>query len=136
MDYKIVHRLPTVAEYLRLRKSAGWWKTDEKATASALKNSLFCAVAIHHDTVAGTGRIIGDGLYLYIQDLIVHPEFQHKGIGSSLMSELMNYLKANTEPGTFIGLMAAKGLETYYGRFGFRARAPHAPGMYQVIGQP
>lgn len=136
MDFKIIHRLPTVAEYARLRKLAGWWETDEHATANALKNSLFCAVAMHHDAVVGTGRIIGDGLYFYIQDLIVHPEFQCKGIGRSLMKELMDYLRANTEPGTFIGLMAAKGLETYYRGFGFTARARHSPGMYQITGRP
>ena len=130
----IEYRSPTVAEYTRLRGLVGWRKTDENATGMALKDSLFSVVAVEHDTVIGFGRIIGDGgLYFYIQDLIIHPEFQTKGLGKSLMKELMGYITANAKSGAFVGLMAAKGLEKYYERFGFKARDEDAPGMYQVI---
>jgi ribosomal protein S18 acetylase RimI-like enzyme len=87
-----------------------------------------------HGTAVGLGRVIGDGgLYFYIQDLMVHPDFQNKGLGKSLMKELMAYITANAKPGAFVGLMAAKGLEKYYDSFGFKARDKDAPGMYQVI---
>jgi ribosomal protein S18 acetylase RimI-like enzyme len=103
---------------MRLRNLVGWWETDKNATGKALENSLFSVVAIEHGTVIGFGRIIGDeGLYFYIQDLIVHPEFQAKGLGKLLMKELMSY----------------KGLEKYYEQFGFKARDKDAPGMYLVI---
>jgi len=128
------YRTPTVSEYKLLRASVGWWKTDEKTTEAALNNSLFSLVAIENNNIVGLGRIIGDGgLYFYIQDLIVHPEFQKNGLGKRLMDELMSYLKANAKSGAFIGLMAAKGLEKYYESFGFKAREDDAPGMYQVI---
>jgi len=131
---QIEHRLPTVTEYTKLRDLVGWWKTDENATDMALKNSLFSVVAIEQGTTIGFGRIIGDGgLYFYIQDLIVHPDFQNKGLGKSLMRELMDYIKANAKSGAFVGFMAAKGLEKYYEPFGFKARNKDAPGMYQVI---
>ena len=131
---KIEYRSPTVSEYTRLRGLVGWWETDENATGMALKNSLFSVVAVEHDTVIGFGRVIGDGgLYFYIQDLIIHPEFQTKGLGKSLMKELMGYITANAKSGAFVGLMAAKGLEKYYERFGFKARNQDAPGMYQII---
>ena len=130
----IEYRSPTVIEYMRLRNLVGWWETDENATEKALENSLFSVVAIEHGTVIGFGHIIGDeGLYFYIQDLIVHPEFQSKGLGKFLMKELMSYITAKAKSGAFVGLMAAKGLEKYYEQFGFRARDNDAPGMYQVI---
>ena len=130
----IQYRSPTITEYTRLRGLVGWWETDENATDMALKNSLFSVVAIEHDTVIGFGRIIGDGgLYFYIQDLIIHPEFQTKGLGKSLIKELMGYIMTNAKSGAFIGLMAANGLEKYYDRFGFKARDEDAPGMYQII---
>jgi len=133
----IEHRSPTVTEYTSLRDLVGWWETDENITDIALKNSLFSVVAIKHEAVIGYGRIIGDGgLYFYIQDLIVHPEFQNKGLGKSLMKELMDYIKANAKSGAFVGLMAAKGLEKYYEPFGFKARDEDAPGMYQIIENP
>ena len=131
---KIEYRSSTVSEYRKLRGLVGWWETDENATYMALKNSLFSVVAVEHGTVIGFGRVIGDGgLYFYIQDLIVHPEFQNKGFGRSLMKELMVYITANAKSGAFVGLMAAKGLEKYYEPFGFKSRDEDAPGMYQII---
>lgn len=120
---QLEHRLPTVSEYMKLRDCVGWWKTDEKATEIALSNSLFSVVAMEEKSVAGIARIIGDGgLYFYIQDLIIHPEFQKRGLGRRLMDELMAYIRANAKSGAFVGLMAAKGLEGYYESFDFIAR--------------
>ena len=130
----IEYRQPTVIEYTRLRNLVGWWEVDENATGKALENSLFSVVATEHGTIIGFGRIIGDGgLYFYIQDLIVHPEFQGKGLGKLLMTELMSYITAKAKSGAFVGLMAAKGLEKYYEQFGFKARDKDAPGMYLII---
>jgi ribosomal protein S18 acetylase RimI-like enzyme len=131
---EIKHRLPTVEEYLKLRALVGWRQTDMSATEKALSNSLFSVVATERDTVIGFGRIVGDGgLYFYIQDLIVHPDVQSKGVGNALMKELMDYIYTNAKPGSFIGLMAAKGLEKYYRAFGFVARDLNAPGMFLVL---
>lgn len=131
---KIDYRIPTLAEYKYLRSSAGWWETDDAATIQALKNSMFSLVAIEDGKVIGCGRIGGDGgLYYYIQDLIIHPDYQNQGIGTSLMKELMGYIRANVKPGTFVALMAAKGLGNYYEQFGFKKREDDAPGMYQII---
>lgn len=131
---KIEYRPPTVSEYSRLRELAGWSKAEEESIERALKNSLFCAVAIEDNKAVGFGRIIGDNeLYFYVQDLIVHPDYRAKGVGKALMRELMNYINTNAEPGAFVGLMAAKGLENYYEAFGFKARDKAAPGMYLII---
>jgi GNAT superfamily N-acetyltransferase len=81
----------------------------------------------------GIGRIIGDsGLYYYIQDIMVDPVYQSKGIGRKIMSILMEYVEQNAKPGAFIALMAAKGLETYYKKFGFQPRPAEGPGMYYI----
>ncbi len=131
---QIEHRSPTVAEYNKLRSLVGWEEKDEIVADVALKNAVFSVVAVEQDTVIGFGRIIGDGgLYFYIQDMIIHPEFQNKGLGKSLMKELMGYININAKSGAFVGLMAAKGLKKYYESFGFKARDEDAPGMYQDI---
>ena len=130
----IEYRSPTIDEYQTLRNLVGWWRTNGKATEKALNNSLFSIVSLDQDRVIGFGRVIGDGgLYFYIQDVIVHPNHQNKGIGKILMQELMNYISANAKPGAFIGLMAAQGLEKYHASFGFKTRDADAPGMYQVL---
>ncbi len=61
------------------------------------------------------------------------PNFQAKGIGKALMEELMRYLKANANPGSYVALLAAKGLEKFYRNFGFKTRHVDAPGMFQVL---
>lgn len=130
----IEHRTLTVSEYKKLRDAVGWWKTDDNAIEIALSNSLFSVVAMENNNIVGLGRVVGDGgLYFYIQDLIVHPDFQNNGLGKRLMDEVMLFIEGNAQFGAFVGLMAAKGLEKYYESFGFKARNRDAPGMYRVI---
>ena len=130
----IVKRLPTVSEYLRLRKSVGWWDVKNETTEKALNYSLHSVIAIDNDKVVGVARIIGDGgLYFYIQDLIVHPGYQNNGIGKRLMKELMDYIDEHATDGAFIGLMSAKGYDKFYESFVFKARDVNAPGMFRVI---
>ena len=132
---KLEYRTPTVSEYNKLRSLVGWWETDEAATETALRNSLFGIVALEQDAVVGFGRIIGDGgLYFHIQDLIVHPEFRKKRARQVPDEGIDGLHKRQCKPpGAFIGLMAAQGLEKYYVEFGFKVRDDDAPGMYQVF---
>lgn len=130
----LAFRAPTYAEYTKLREAVGWRRTDESASRTAFRNSLFSVIALEDGEVVGLGRVIGDGgLYFYIQDLIVHPGFQQKGLGKELMGALLAYIEANARPGAFVGLMAAKGLQGYYASFGFKARPEDAPGMYRIV---
>ena len=68
-------------------------------------------------------RIIGDdGLAFYIQDVIIKPEYQRQGIGTALMNKIMEYIRTHARDNTVIGLMAAKGKEPFYERYGFTIR--------------
>ncbi|MBI5205659.1 MAG: GNAT family N-acetyltransferase [Nitrospirae bacterium] len=130
---KYEERNVSVEEYQWLRKSVGWWETDPESTKKALENSLYSVVVVEKGTVIAIGRVVGDkGLYYYIQDLIVHPGFQSKGIGRKIMGMLKGYIEGNAKPGSFIALMAAKGLEAYYKEFGFQPRPSDGPGMFYI----
>jgi ribosomal protein S18 acetylase RimI-like enzyme len=130
---KYEERNVSLEEYQWLRKSVGWGDTDTAATKEGLENSLYSAAVVENGKIIAIGRVIGDGgLYFYIQDLIVHPDFQHKGIGSKIMSMLKGYIENNAKPGAFIALMAAKGLEAYYKKFGFQPRPIEGPGMFYI----
>ena len=68
------------------------------------------------------GRLVGDGaMYWYLQEIIVLPEYQGKGIGKSIVNRLIEHIKSEAEPGTKIeiGLTAVKGKEPFYEKFGF-----------------
>jgi ribosomal protein S18 acetylase RimI-like enzyme len=131
--FVLVERNPTLEEYQRLRRAVGWSDVETEAIEIGLNNSLFSVCVILENRVIGCGRVIGDGgIYFYIQDIIVLPEFQGRGIGRRIMDAIVEYLKAHARDGAFIGLMAAKGVSKFYERYDFKKRPPDAPGMFRV----
>ncbi len=76
---------------------------------------------------------MGDGgIYFYIQDVIVLPEFQKKGPGKRIMDALMGYISSHAKSKAFIGLMAAKGVSKFYEKYGFAERPADRPGIFRV----
>ena len=127
-------RNPTFNEYCDLRSAVGWHLTEKSSTETALNKTLFSIVVIDNDKAVGMGRIIGDeGLYYYIQDLIVLPDHQHQHIASEIMKLLMDYIKIKANSGAFIGLMATPGLEDFYNSFGFTTNPEGGVGMSMFI---
>ncbi|UGV41730.1 GNAT family N-acetyltransferase [Methanococcoides orientis] len=133
--YKLIKQIPTVEEYQTLREAVGWDRiADPKAADVGLNNSLFCVCAVSDNKVIGCGRVIGDmGIYYYVQDIIVLPKFQGKGLGKNIMDIIIDYLEEHASPGSFVGLMAAKGLSGFYERYGFTKRPSDGPGMFRMM---
>ena len=82
-------------------------------------------------------RLLGDGLYFLIVDVIVSPEYQKKGIGSRIIDMLIEYVDKETPVGgrSSIQLIAEKGKEAFYIKKGFKL-IPHeycGSGMRKVI---
>ncbi len=79
-------------EILSLYKSAGWinYTKDPSMLKDAYENSLCIIAADEDDTLAGIIRVVGDGYsVIFIQDLLVLPEYQRKGIGTMLMNSVL-----------------------------------------------
>ncbi len=126
----LIHNRPTADQYLHLRAQTGWHKVSAQEVEKAMAASLCSLLAVHQNRVVGCARIIGDGgLYFYIQDMIVDRDYRGQDIGSRMMRELFRWLTKHAGGNAFIGLMAADGAETFYQKFGFRARADGQPGM-------
>ena len=106
----------------------------------ALSNSLYCLCAFDGDEIIGFARIIGDEtIFLYIQDVMVKPEYQGHGIGRQIMKKLMEqiavYCRTNPRIRTYLG--ADKGKEGFYKKLGFETRAGAGLGSGMVmIGRP
>jgi len=117
----------------RLRKAVGWEERDVADIELAFRNTKYMVYALNGDNeVIGTARIIGDeGLIYYIQDVIVLPEYQRQGIGKQLMDRIMGYLEDHKRCKLAVGLMAAKGKEGFYKKYGFleRPNETQGPGM-------
>lgn len=123
IEYEIVEKLPSAEEYNRLRQSVGWGIFEYSVIEKALPNSLYCLCAFVNSEIVGMVRLIGDaGINFYIQDMIIKPDYQRKGIGTELMNKIMEYIHAHASLNSIIGLMSAKGKEPFYERYGFIIR--------------
>ncbi len=133
-EYVIVERLPTPQEYNRLRQAVSWRLHREDVLEKALPNTLYCVCAVVDNEPVGMARVIGDaGLAYYIQDVIVIPAYQRRGIGTQLMDKIMAYLRAHVHQNTVIGLMSAPGKEAFYEKYGFTTRPTDKLGAGMTI---
>lgn len=79
-------------EILGLYASLGWTNYTDKPEMlkNAYLNSLKIYGAYVDDKLVGIIRAVGDGFsVLFIQDLLVHPEFQRKGVGTLLLKKVL-----------------------------------------------
>ncbi|MGE5240777.1 MAG: GNAT family N-acetyltransferase [Bacteroidota bacterium] len=89
---------------------------DPEKLEKAFRNSLLKVFAFHGTKLVGAGRALSDGVWrAAIFDVAVLPEYQGKGIGSTIIRQLID--SANVE---VIMLYAAPGKEEFYEQFGFR----------------
>lgn len=117
---------PSAKEFNYLTTSVGWGDREENIIEEALNNSLYSICAYEDDEIIGFGRIIGDKtVFLYIQDIMVVPNYQSQKIGSSIINKILDkvneYKKVNPNIRTYLG--ASKGKESFYKKFGFVTRA-------------
>ena len=134
--YALKLECPTVDDFCRLRAKAGWGDTDKTMAQKSLENSLFHVVIYLESTLIGMGRVVGDGaMYFYIQDVVIDPNYQQKGLGHSIMEKIEAYLLKNAKQGATVGLLAAKGKEAFYARYGYlqRPNAALGHGMCKFI---
>ena len=116
----------SVEDFNNLRKSVGWGEMEFKLASKTIENALFIITAIFKGKIIGLTRVSGDGGYtVLIQDVIVLPDYQNRGIGKELMSKAMAFInKTFIEKGQtiFVNLMSAKGRESFYEKYGFEKR--------------
>lgn len=126
----------TVDEFVSLRQAVGWEVPEKEFILIGLNNTLFSVCIHREDKIIGYGRVVGDGGFtIFIQDIMVRPEFQRQGIGTKIMELIMDTIKQNYGKRTYIGLMATKGKEQFYKRFGFieRPNEHFGAGMIQFL---
>jgi ribosomal protein S18 acetylase RimI-like enzyme len=129
---RLERRSLTASELRALHRSVGWeaLPDDDGAVLQAIEASLFCAVVTLRGEPVACVRLVGDGaIYCYVQDLIVRPEVEGRGLGDLLMDEVWRHLERQARRGTFVGLMTAEGKAGFYARWGFSERPPGRPGM-------
>ncbi|CAH9067013.1 hypothetical protein PSECIP111951_04046 [Pseudoalteromonas holothuriae] len=136
MTYQINHTAPLASEFVLLREKVGWGATDEILAQTGLNNSLFHVTIRHKDILIAMGRVLGDGgLFYYIQDVVVAPDYQGEGLGHAVMYEIERFLCANAKAGATVALLSAKGKEAFYEQYDYilRTGEPLGLGMSKFI---
>ena len=135
MEYK--ENMLCYEDYCRLRESVDWLVFSKEQTEKAINNSLYTVIAVENNQTVGMGRLIGDGMYFIIADIIVYPAYQKNGIGSKIIDRMIEYVNNLTPINgrSSIQLIAEKGKETFYEKMGFKI-VPHefcGSGMRKII---
>lgn len=113
-----------------LYHAGGWWNDnwDPAGLAALIAGSFAFAVAIDPaaDRAVGMGRVISDGVSDgYVQDLVVLPGYRGRGIGTMILSALLDYCRSAGV--TWVALVAEPGTEAFYTAIGFRRMEGHIP---------
>nr|WP_299341237.1 GNAT family N-acetyltransferase [Allomuricauda sp.] len=123
-----------VKEYQLLRAQTNWNPIEDTTAQTALENDLYSVIVLDDNKPVAMGRVIGDGaIYFYVQDIIVHTAYRDMGIGNLVMEHIEYFLEGAAQPNSFIGLMAAKGTQKFYRRFGYKERESESPGMFKIL---
>lgn len=119
---------PSAAEFKHLYDSTGWGQRPLQDFERALAGSWAVCTAWEGERLLGMARIISDGcLHAYINEMIVLPEAQGRGIGRGLLQRLLARCRAAGL--SDIQLFAAAGKGGFYRGLGFVPRPDGAPGM-------
>ncbi len=122
-ELSITFEPPSVEEFCTIRAKIGWGKLNKELARRSLRNGLFNVVIKEQSTLIGMARVVGDGaMYFYVQDVTVDPSYQGKGLGNILMRHVEDYLTSVASKGATVGLLAAKGKESFYQKFGYQLR--------------
>lgn len=114
----------TAEEFITLWETVWGQGPSLEQTRLAMEHTLFRISVWDHEKIVGMARMIGDlGLDYYIKDVVVRPEYQHKGIGKRMMNELLTFINDHGVEGTeiFVELCAMPDKIPFYKNFGFDA---------------
>lgn len=123
--------------YYKLRESVGWNNFSPSQTEKALVCSAYDVVVEENEKIIGMARLVGDGLYYIIVDVIVIPEMQGQGIGTKMINLVMEHIENEMPEGARVSiqLISEKGKEKFYCDLGFK-QLPHeycGAGMRKVL---
>ncbi len=115
----------SAAEYNELRRLVGFNPLTQGQAERGLEHTTFLTVARDGDKIIAMGRVLFDfGYTAYIGDVIVHPEYQRRRLGTRIVKNLIEKTMNAACEGDKIMfiLVAAKGKEKFYESFGFESR--------------
>ena len=119
----IIARKPTLKEYQHLTSSVGWsmYSSDDVVT-KLLAAPVFAIIAEDSATnkAVGCALLLSDNAsFYYIKDVVVHPDWQNKHVGTALMKEITGWLEKYGANNALVALITPENLAPFYRQFDF-----------------
>jgi GNAT superfamily N-acetyltransferase/catechol 2,3-dioxygenase-like lactoylglutathione lyase family enzyme len=133
-EVRIEPRLPTGPEMEALVHAVGWARGNTPEAPRVLKAAIFGAVAVVEGQTVGCVFLTSDhaGFY-YVRDVMVHPDWQRRGIGTALMRAVAEHLRTLGDEEALVGLFTGPHLHPFYAQFGFRGPKSGRYGMAREL---
>ena len=78
---------------MNLYNNVGWWEERKEQDIDKMLKQEVSVGAWKNDVLIGFARAVSDGRFrAYIEDVVIHKEFQKLGIGTKLVSVLLEEL--------------------------------------------
>lgn len=124
--YRYIENRLDFKTYFNLRESVGWNNFSETQAREAIEKSTYIVTVQENKETIAMARLIGDGLYYTIVDVVVRPDYQGRGIGTAMIKMLLSYAEQTLPEGgrVTIFLVSEKGKEAFYESLGFK-KIPH-----------
>ena len=127
----ICNETVSVNDLADLRESVGWNRM-EKEYRNPLQTSYYHIAVYEKEALIGFIDCVSNGVTdAYIQDLMVHPDYQGRGIGTDLMKKMIDYLKKKHI--YMISVVFEEKLKPFYEKFGFSSKLSGQMETYDCI---
>jgi GNAT superfamily N-acetyltransferase/uncharacterized glyoxalase superfamily protein PhnB len=132
-NIKILVKKPTVDQYRHLFEAVGWSTAATDAMLQVqldLMQTVVVAENEENGDVVGCALLLGDGFsFYYVKDVMVHPDWQGKHVGTAIMQELTRWLDENATNKAMVALFTGEQLAPFYQQVDFTP----AFGMMRII---
>ena len=120
MNYRIVDDLDqmNLNDIIRLLKSTYWAdkRSDEQIEKSARNSSCYGIYVEGEKKLAGFARVISDyATTYYLCDVVIDEDYQHKGLGTALVS----YIESLPVYEGLRGILVTRDAHSLYRKFGY-----------------
>jgi len=94
MEYReSTSKIIDIGQIRLLRKSIDWQPRSEKTWKEVLSKSSFVYSVWDGKRLIGMGRLVEDGIMCMLYDIVVHKNYQNKGIGKMIVNKLLDQTK-------------------------------------------
>ena len=120
--FKVEYKFPTSEEFNDLFCSVGWGDREIEKINKHRETNAFSVCVYDNNLIIGMARVVGDGSYYTVYDVVVRESYQGKGVGRLLMEKVVSWYKSIEDDDTYLYLGASLGKEKFYEKFGFKSR--------------